>query len=54
MTPARDPKVPHPDRHIGAVETQVDMKDTVPQRINKQGQKIEDLAGNGQIDSQGG
>lgn len=39
---------------IGATETDVDMKDTVPQRIDKKGTKIEDLAGTGEIDSSGG
>lgn len=43
-----------PDRHIGAVETQVDMKDTVPQRIDPEGHKVEDLVGTGEHDSQGG
>ena len=43
-----------PDRHIGATEEQVDMRDTVPQRIDKQGHKLEDIAGTGEIDSQGG
>jgi hypothetical protein len=42
------------DRHIGATEEQVDMKDTVPQRIDKQGHKLEDIAGTGEHDSQGG
>jgi len=39
---------------IGATEKQVDMKDTVPQRIDKKGTKIEDLAGTGEGDSPGG
>ena len=42
------------DAHLGAVETQVDMRDTVPQRINKDGRKVEDEAGPGRHDSQGG
>jgi hypothetical protein len=42
------------DRHIGATEEQVDMRDTVPQRIDKEGHKLEDLAGTGEHDSQGG
>jgi hypothetical protein len=42
------------DRHIGATEDQVDMKDTLPQRINKKGEKLEDEAGTGEIDAQGG
>ena len=39
---------------IGATEQQVDLKDTVPQRIDKHGTKVEDLAGTGEQDSPGG
>jgi hypothetical protein len=39
---------------IGAKETQVDLKGTVPQRIDKKGTKVEDLAGTGEHDSSGG
>jgi len=39
---------------VGATEEQVDMRDTVPQRVNREGTKIEDLAGTGEQDSQGG
>jgi hypothetical protein len=39
---------------VGATEDQVDMKDTVPQRVNREGTKIEDLAGTGEQDSMGG
>jgi len=39
---------------IGATEKDVDMKDTVPQRIDKKGTKVEDLAGTGEQDSPGG
>jgi hypothetical protein len=35
-------------------EEEVDMKDTVPQRTDRLGTKIEDLAGTGEQDSQGG
>jgi len=35
-------------------EEEVDMKDTVPQRSDNKGTKIEDLAGTGEQDSQGG
>jgi hypothetical protein len=35
-------------------EEQVNMRDTVPQRIDKKGTKIEDLAGTGQHDGSGG
>ena len=39
---------------IGATEDQVDMRDTVPQRIDNKGTKLEDEAGTGDIDSSGG
>jgi uncharacterized protein DUF4342 len=39
---------------IGATEDQVDMKNTVGQRIDKKGTKLEDLAGTGEHDSPGG
>lgn len=46
-----------PDRklsRIGATEDQVDMRDTVPQRIDPKGTKVEELAGTGEHDSAGG
>ena len=54
-----DPKKPPEPRErklsgIGATENQVDTRDTVPQRIDKHGTKVEDLAGTGQHDSSGG
>ena len=42
------------DRHIGATEEQVNMRATVPQRIDSQGHKLEDMAGTGEHDSKGG
>jgi hypothetical protein len=39
---------------IGATEDQIDMRATIGQRIDKKGTKIEDEAGTGQIDSEGG
>jgi hypothetical protein len=39
---------------IGATEDQIDMRDTLPQRIDKYGTKIEDEAGTGEHDSAGG
>jgi hypothetical protein len=39
---------------IGATEEQIDMRDTVPQRIDKKGTKVEEQAGTGEHDSQGG
>jgi len=46
---------PDPDAHLGATEDEVDMKDTIPQRIDPKGHdKVEDLAGTGEHDSKGG
>jgi hypothetical protein len=39
---------------IGATEDQVDMKNTLGQRIDQRGTKLEDLAGTGEHDSPGG
>ena len=39
---------------FGATEDQIDMRDTIGQRIDKIGTKIEDMAGTGQIDAGGG
>ena len=39
---------------IGATEDQIDMRGTIGQRIDNKGTKIEDEAGTGQIDSEGG
>jgi hypothetical protein len=39
---------------IGATEEQMDSRDTIPQRIDRKGTKVEDLAGTGQHDSPGG
>ena len=39
---------------IGATEEQMDSRDTIPQRIDRKGTKVEDLAGTGQVDSPGG
>ena len=39
---------------IGATEDQMDMKGTIPQHSDRKGTKIEDLAGTGEHDSQGG
>lgn len=59
---AAEPAVPahrgtrrsHTLAHIGATEDQVSMVGTVPERVNKHGVKIEDMAGTGQHDSLGG
>jgi hypothetical protein len=42
------------DPSMGATESKVDMRDTVPQHSDRKGTKIEDLAGTGEHDSQGG
>ena len=42
------------DPSVGATENKVDMKDTVPQHFDRKGTKIEDIAGTGEHDSQGG
>lgn len=43
-----------PPSALGATENQVSMSGQVPQRINPAGTKVEDLAGVGKHDSQGG
>jgi len=48
------PAAPATDSSVGATEDQVNMKDTVGQHVNDSGTKIEDIAGTGEIDSQGG
>ena len=42
------------DGALGADETQMSMHGSIPQRIDKHGTKIEDLAGTGKTDSPGG
>ena len=39
---------------IGATEDQMDMRGTIPQRTDRLGTKVEDLAGTGDHDSSGG
>lgn len=44
-----------PSRHQGAMEGQMDrMRGQIPQRIDRKGTKVEDLAGTGVHDAQGG
>ncbi|HLK46666.1 MAG TPA: hypothetical protein VKT49_00950 [Bryobacteraceae bacterium] len=45
---------PDPDGNLGATEDQVDMKRTVPERIDKHGSKVEEIGGTGEHDSLGG
>jgi hypothetical protein len=40
--------------HIGATEDEMDTHMVIPQRIDRRGTKVEDLAGTGQHDSAGG
>jgi hypothetical protein len=59
MRPEAPPDAPKPDRErklsgIGATEDQMDTRATVPQRIDKHGTKVEDLAGTGEQDAPGG
>jgi Domain of unknown function (DUF4342) len=42
------------DRSAGATESQMNMAGTVPQHVDKKGTNIQDDAGTGQHDSQGG
>jgi hypothetical protein len=42
------------DPSMGATENKMDMRGTVPQHSDRKGTKIEDLAGTGEHDSQGG
>jgi hypothetical protein len=46
-----------PDRNlsgIGATEDQMNVRGAIPQRIDKKGTKIEDMAGTGEHDGSGG
>lgn len=42
------------DPSVGATENEADMKDTVAQRVDKKGTKLEDIGGTGEHDSKGG
>ena len=46
--------VPHATSGIGAVEGQMSARGAIPQRIDRCGTKVEDLAGTGEHDSSGG
>ena len=39
---------------IGATEDQMDIRGAIPQRIDRKGTKVEDIAGTGEQDSSGG
>jgi hypothetical protein len=57
MTPMNADYPTQPGRKlsgIGATEEQMDMRDTIPQRTDRLGTKIEDVAGTGEVDSSGG
>jgi hypothetical protein len=56
---AKPSAAPHPvhlagDGALGADETQVSMRASIPQRIDGHGTKIEELAGTGKLDAPGG
>jgi hypothetical protein len=44
----------HTDQSVGATEDEVNMRATVPQRIDGRGTKVEDIAGTGEQDARGG
>jgi hypothetical protein len=44
----------HSESKLGATEDQMNMRGTVPQRIDNRGSKVEELAGTGEQDSPGG
>jgi hypothetical protein len=53
--PEKDPKTSQQKLSgIGATENQMNARATVPQRIDRHGTKVEDLAGTGEQDSPGG
>jgi len=54
MAPEKPPKHDRKLSGIGATEDQMDIRDTVPQRVDRRGTKIEDEAGTGEHDSSGG
>ncbi len=47
-------KRPRTGHELGATEDQVNMRATVPQRIDSHGSKVEDMAGTGEVDAKGG
>jgi len=44
----------HAESALGATEDQMNMRGTVPQRIDSRGSKVEEIAGTGEQDSRGG
>jgi hypothetical protein len=54
MTPPKMPAKPEKKEEHKSTEEEVDMAATIGQRIDKKGTKVEDEAGNGEIDSEGG
>jgi hypothetical protein len=50
-----DPKRPQSKlSSIGATEEQVNLRAMIPQRNDRQGTKVEDLAGRGEFEGEGG
>jgi hypothetical protein len=56
MKPGENPPKTKAEKlsHMGATEDQMDARGVVPQRIDRKGSKVEDMAGTGEHDSQGG
>jgi hypothetical protein len=52
--PKKSPADHVPVGSVGATEDQVNMTGVVPERVDKHGSKIEDVAGTGEHDSLGG
>ena len=50
--PSADTDVQEPD--LRSTEDQMNMRGTIPPRVDRQGSKIEDLAGTGDLDTPGG
>jgi hypothetical protein len=53
-SPTDQPAPPATDPSVGATENKVDMAAIVPQRVDRKGTHIEDIAGTGKHDAPGG
>jgi hypothetical protein len=42
------------ERYVRSTEEQMNLRATIPPRVDDRGSRIEDLAGNGDLDSPGG
>ena len=52
--PLPAPAHPRTGHELGATEDQVNMRATLPQRLDSHGSKVEEMAGTGEVDAQGG